>query len=348
MTFGNSRRCGIYAVGKRDYAVGKKSGGGWTAAEIVAEGRHRIEVPEGLVDQLQRQLANASLPASHTAPPILALSEPGMLDSLVVAVREVLLKGPGLAILSNPKLATWTDGQLEFLHILVCTKLGRPMWQNSTRDLLVRVEDVRPTDPERARGFTSNASMRLHTDGWDCAGLMCLSPAETGGASLFASSEAVHAAIEAEAPELLALYFDPWEWDVRVLTDDPQHKPVLAPIFSLCEGRLSCRYGSFMLRNGPQAAGHELTSERLRALDFFEAVASRESLVLRHSLRRGESVWVENGRVLHGREAFRDACDSRTRRRLVRLWATIDGALPRAGDFVAFDAVTFGQSPLQR
>jgi hypothetical protein len=325
--------------------VSNKRVSGWSVAEITAEGRHRIEFPDALADGLQRELAKASFPTSAKALPTLALCEPSLLDPLVMAVREALLEGPGLAILSSSVLATWTDRELEALHALLCTKLGRPMWQNSARDMVVRVEDVRPTDPERARGFISNTSMRLHTDGWDCAGLMCLSQAETGGASLFASSEAVHAAIEAEAPDLLALYFEHWEWDVRVLTDDPKREPVLAPIFSLCEGRLSCRYGSFMLRNGPQAAGRELAPERVYALDLFEAVASRESLVLRHRLRRGVSVWMENGRILHGREAFRDAEDAGTRRRLIRLWATIDGALPRAADFIAFDTVTFGQSP---
>jgi hypothetical protein len=305
---------------------------------------HLVQVPDKLTFQLMREVSSLRSLEKQTVMPTHDLSETTAFSDIVSQVRAKLLFGPGLALLSGKALSALADAQLEAMHFLVCAGLGRPMWQNCARDLIVRVEDTKPQDPDRARGFKSNTRMLMHTDGWDCAGLMCLSEPLSGGASLFARSQAVHDVIATEVPDLLGHFFDLWEWDIRFFTEDPDRMPVIAPIFSIFDEQLSCRYGSSMLRNGPRVLGRELSPSRTKALDIFEEVASRDSLVTRHLLRRGESVWMNNSRILHGREAFRDSPDGSSPRKLIRLWAKIDKAPRKAAEFTAFDIVTFGQS----
>lgn len=297
------------------------------AGQLSIEPRHLVRVPAELVVQVRQDLP-----------------DPERVSELAVCVRDKLLFGPGLALLHGEALATLSDSQLESLHWSLCTAFGRPKWQNSRRELVVRVENTSPPDPDRARGYISNTRMLMHTDGWDCAGLMCLSPSMSGGASLLACSEDVHDVLSGEAPELLKLLFEPWDWDVRFITGDPGRAPVRAPIFSRFQEELSCRYSSSMLRNGPSVAGRELTPACVKALDAFESIVSHPSMVLQHRLARGEAVWMNNYRVLHGREAFEDAPDGSLRRRMVRLWATINGASPRAPGFAAFDPAIFGEA----
>jgi hypothetical protein len=302
-----------------------------------------VRVPDEFVVQLGKEVLSSQGVEEVTVIPTFEISQTSTLVDIVSGVRERLLFGPGYAVLFGDRMGKASDALLRAMHFLVCMGLGRPMWQTRARDMIVLVEDKCQQDPERARGFRSNTHMRMHTDGWDCAGLMCLSEPESGGANLFVSSQAVHDVIATEFPDFLRHLFELWDWDIRVYTDDSERRPIQAPIFSVFEGRLSCRYSSSMLRNGPSLLGRELTPNRSQALDIFEAVASRTCLTLRYLLRRGESVWMDNSRVLHGREAFRNSADGLACRRLLRLWAQIDGAPPKAPAFNAFDVLTFGQ-----
>ena len=68
------------------------------------------------------------------------------------------------------------------------------------------------------------------------------------------------------------------------------------------------------------------------------AVARRPELTLRHRLRRGESVWIDNYRVLHAREAFEDQQDTGVARRLIRIWLWLHEGIPLPTGFAAFSA----------
>ena len=260
-------------------------------------------------------------------------SYPFALKGLARAIEE-RLRAPGLAIIRGDALQSLNDEELSLWFRSLTVLLGVPVAQNVAGETLVEIADHSQKGFRPARGYQTNESMLLHSDASDIAALMCLCPAERGGESLFAPSRGIHDAIAADRADLIQEYFVPWNWNLTNLGFvglDAQSK---SPIFSVEAGELACRYGSHFLRSGGSAE-RPLTSLQIEALDLFEATSRREDLLLRYRLRRGDSVWLNNYRVLHGRDAFEDGFE---RRRMQRCWIR-QKTRPAVGkEFAAFDA----------
>jgi hypothetical protein len=199
------------------------------------------------------------------------------------------------------------------------------MSQNPAGDRVVSVRDEQPSDPG-ARGYRTNKRLLMHTDAADVAGLLCLSPGSAGGSNTFASAETIHDVLIDESPELVPEYYRRWEWDLRGLQRSGERPTLSAPVYSYYGGRLRCRYASPLLRNGAARAGTELSPAQVQALDRFEEVAHRPALHVRHTLRRGESMWMDNYLVLHGREPFDDDAGRGRVRHLLRTWIWLHDA----------------------
>jgi hypothetical protein len=242
-----------------------------------------------------------------------------VLADLSVLVWERLAGGPGLAILGGDGLADLSDAQLRHLIFGISLALGRPMAQNPAGDVLVSVRDEAPQDPQ-ARGYRTREHLPMHTDAADVAGLMCVRQGISGGGNSFVSAETVHDVLCDEEPELIPEYYRRWEWDRRGL-EPPSARPTLSSsIFSYYRGHLSCRYAPKLLREGATRAGGALSPAQVKALARFEAVASRSALRFSHTLRRGESVWLNNYAVLHARDSFTDGGQADSARHLLRTW----------------------------
>ena len=73
-----------------------------------------------------------------------------------------------------------------------------------------------------------------------------------------------------------------------------------------------------------------------RSMELLEAIANDPAVHVEMDFRPGDIQWINNGRVLHAREAYDDAEDPAERRHLLRLWlaahdfASVEGEL-RAG-----------------
>jgi len=269
-----------------------------------------------------------------------------VMGDLVDGIRSRLVDGPGVAILVGEGMKTLTDAQLASAHFGISLLLGDPMAQNRAGNRLIEVKDERPANPLLARGYATNEAMLLHTDGWDASGLMCLSEPADGGASLFASSSTVHDLLAIEAPDLLHLFYAQWTWDVTILAGSAVPTTLTSPIFSVYRDELSCRYGSSMLRRGTALASEQVAEQRTSLLNLFEQVAHRDGVAGRHSLRRGEALWMNNRRVLHGREPFIDGTAPGTKRRLLRTWVALENMVPLASGFGDFDSQVFGVARL--
>ncbi len=252
-------------------------------------------------------------------------------------IRQAVQSNGGLAIVVGDGLVNFSDGQLASLHYGVATLLGRPVGQNDVGELLVEVCRMTKREVNSSRGYLNNEAMLLHTDVSDIVGLSCLAQADEGGASLFASSRAIHDSLAKIAPDLLPEYYGDWDWNVGVLGFPLVEAPLRSPIFNVHRGRLYCRYGSSLLRNGAQAAGGDLTQRQLDALDAFEEVAAQDETVLRYRLKRGEAVWMNNHTLLHGRESFVEWRTNGTMRRLLRAWTRSTDRINFSARFRHFD-----------
>ena len=95
------------------------------------------------------------------------------------------------------------------------------------------------------------------------------------------------------------------------------------PVFSQRDGQVSCRYvKEYITIAEDEDPDVELTSTERAALAAFEAMAQREDLPVRFSLRPGEAILANNYTVLHGRTAFTNHSDHK--RELLRLWLVAD------------------------
>lgn len=310
----------------------------WMGSHLAKTGDHYHTVAAASVARLARELPTEfQVPETPKAADLFRTQTRELLCDLAAAISEKTRCYPGLTILTSTGLEELTDGQLTAMLYGISLLLGRPVTQNSAGEHVAWVRDERPDDPLNARGYLTKDQMLLHTDATDLAGLVCLSQAASGGASLFASAAAVHDVITEEAPELLHEYYRLWSWYVGAMRMPGAPPTVSSPIFSFYAGELSCRYGSYMLRKGASSVGGQLTAEQVKALDLFEEVTQRPEFVIRHTLCRGESVWMNNYRVLHGREAFEDGAGTERMRRLRRVWVWLDDHAVLAPSFASYD-----------
>ncbi|MGH3528194.1 MAG: TauD/TfdA family dioxygenase [Pseudonocardiaceae bacterium] len=293
---------------------------GWTGDELLRTGAHLYRLDARQLARLARELPAGLLPRHLADLDRVRARVAGPLGDIANTLIDRLgTDGPGLAILTGDGIDRLSDGLLGALLVGLSALIGRPMQQNSDDELVVSVRDTLPADVATARGYLSNGPMLMHTDPTDVAALLCLQASAHGGASLFSSSEAVRDVLAGEAPSEVDMYHRLWSWDLRGMQAPGASPYVTTPIFCEYAGLLSCRFGSLMLREGARATG-SLTSEAVAALDRFEDVAKRASLTLRHVLSRGDSVWMDNYRVLHGREEFQDRPDAGCARHLLRIW----------------------------
>lgn len=313
-------------------------GRGWTGHDLLRTGAHQVVPHDDLVARLHRELPSEFVPPTHATVDEFRSTATGLLGDVAAAIQWRLGPGgPGLALVAHEGLQTLTDGQLTGLAFGLSVLLGRPTRQRYPDDFLVPVEDRRPRDVDTAPGYQSNGRMGMHTDPTDVAALACLASSAAGGENLFVSATAVHDVLSREAPAVLKAFRQPWAWDLRGAQRPGTDPLVDSPVFGPDHDDVRCRFGWLLLREGARATGR-LTSEICAALDLFEEVARRPELTLRHRPERGESVWIDNYRVLHAREAFEDAQGTDAVRRVVRIWLWTDARANLPAGFSDFAA----------
>jgi hypothetical protein len=310
----------------------------WTGHELLRTGAHQVVPTDDLVVRLRRRLPKLFEPPTPATLSAFRSDMAGLVGDIAQAIgRRLGPGGPGLAIVAHDDLESLSDGQLTALTFGVSVLLGKPTSQRSPEDFIVPVEDQQPGDVTTAPGYKSNGRMGMHSDPTDVAVLACLAASAAGGENLFVSAAEVHDALAREAPAVLECFRRPWTWDLRG-AQRPGNDPIVdSPVFSSDPNDVKCRFGWLLLREGARATG-QLTPDVDVALDLFEEVARRPELTLRHRLRRGQSVWLDNYRVLHAREAFEDRADTDAVRRLIRIWLWLHDRAPLPAGFSAFSA----------
>jgi hypothetical protein len=124
-----------------------------------------------------------------------------------------------------------------------------------------------------------------------------------------------------ERPELLDELYAPFHWD-RQDEERPGEKPwfVLPPVMDL-NGVPRLFYIGWYLRDAQRHADvPRLTPARLEAMSMLERLANSPRFSLEMDFRPGDVQLLNNGRILHAREAYEDDDDPDRRRHLLRLW----------------------------
>jgi hypothetical protein len=236
--------------------------------------------------------------------------------------------GRGFLLVRGLPVERWSEDDVRIVCYGLGLHMGTPVRQNPKGDLLGTVANVGDVSKKTTRVYETNLYLPYHSDLSDVVGLLCVRPAKAGGLSSLVSVAAVYNELLARSPEYLGLYYKPWHF--AHLGED---RPTPSPIFSVHEGRLSCRYLRQYVEVGHELVGAPLSRVEVEALDAFDAVIHDARIRLDMMLEPGDLQFANNYAVLHSRTGFEDHDEPRLRRMMLRLWLKMPGARTLAPDF---------------
>lgn len=294
----------------------------WRSAELASTGEWTIE----LSDDERAEIASAarSLSASGATPATVRRDQfplPHLRPRIEEWVGE-LNSGRGFVLLRRFPVDELDEQTVELAYVGLGLHLGTPVGQNSAGSLLTHIRDERlPVSGPEIRRYRTRLRQDFHTDAADIVGLLCLQRARTGGESRIASSAAVYNEILRLRPDLLEILYEPMCWDrAGEQADDEAPYFTLAPFQDL-NGVPRVFYIGWYIRDAQRHPGvPPLSSAQLEALDLIESIANDPAFYLEMDFRPGDVQFLNNGRILHAREAYEDDDDPARRRHLLRLW----------------------------
>jgi hypothetical protein len=240
----------------------------------------------------------------------------------VRAWSDAIGSGRGFLLLRGFPVDELSDADVELAYIGLGSHLGRQVSQNSKGELLTHIRDERlPAGGPKVRLYRTRERQDFHTDAADIIGLLCLHGALRGGESRVVSSGAIYNEMLATRHDLLDELYAPLCWD-RQGDHAPGEHPwfELPPIIDL-DGTPRLFYVGWYIRDSQQHPEvPRLTDAQLEAMALLERLANDPSFHLQMEFRRGDVQLLNNGRVLHAREAYDDEDDPARRRHLLRLW----------------------------
>lgn len=240
--------------------------------------------------------------------------------------------GRGFVLVRGLPVARYSEDDAAIVYWGIGQHLGVPVSQNTDGDLLGHVRDTGadPGDPA-VRLYKTRAAQPYHTDGSDVVGLLCLRTAESGGASSIVSSVTVFNEVARRRPDLTALMFEPFAFDLYEQQGTGQKPYLDIPIATFFAGRLFTMYIRFYIE---QAQRHtevpRLTEQQVELLDLIDEIAHSSRFHLDMEFEPGDMQFLSNAVILHGRTEYED--DPAAPRHLLRLWLTLHRHRPDAPD----------------
>jgi hypothetical protein len=275
---------------------------------------HRAEILGALRHAVERGATIGTLTAADFPLPTLS--------DHAVRWSEALNEGRGFVLLRRFPVDLLEPAEVELAYVGLGAHLGTPVGQDAAGTLLghVRDEGVERTDPS-VRLYRTRQRQDFHTDGADLVGLLCLHRARSGGESRIASSAAVYNELLRRRPDLVEVLYWPMHWDRNDEEPDGEPPTFELPVFTDLLGSPRIFYIGWYIREAQRHAGvPPLTAPQVAALDELEAIANDPAVYLEMDFQPGDVQLLNNGRILHSREAYEDHEDPVERRHLLRLW----------------------------
>lgn len=294
----------------------------WTADDVRKGDGFAFDLEPRHVAALERAFARVrrdGLGPDDIAPATFPLAE---IADDIAKLRQQLQWGPGFATVRGWPVERLAEADLALMYYGFASHLGRPLVQSVLGDRLGRVEDRSDQDPNE-RAYRNRMALPLHTDNaGEIVGMLCVRPATEGGASRYVSATAIHNRIARERPDLLASLYEGFHYHRRgeETPGEAAITPHKVPVFSTCEGYLSCRYIGSRLRAAAKALAQPWPAAFADAVALFEAATHAPDLCLDFTIAPGTAVFHNNYTVLHGRNAFHDRPVSAAKRLLLRMW----------------------------
>jgi hypothetical protein len=281
----------------------------WSAADLAAD--------RGWEHSLSAGERAALVDLGHGVPGAAA-----SLDPLVRRITEELATGRGLVLLHDFPVDQLDAERTAAAYSAFGALLGDAVPQTAAGDLITHIRDERlETRPPHVRLFRTNDRQDFHTDGADIITLLCLHAAQSGGESKVVSSGALYNHLLQHRPDLLDELYQPMCWHRQ-----NEHKPGEQPWFELpvvhdLNGVPRIFYLGWYIRDAQEIPEvPRLTDHQLEAMTTLEQLANDPAFHVEMQFVPGDVQLINNGRVLHAREAYTDHPDPHQRRHLLRLW----------------------------
>lgn len=244
------------------------------------------------------------------------------LHEVIDKINTDLSGGVGFVLLHGFPVDAMTEEEVQIAYYGLGMHLGIPVRQNSNSELLSHIRDDRTEqNGQIKRLYRTRERQDFHTDAADIIGLLCMHKAKSGGESKIVSSTTLYSEMMRRHPDLVDELRVPMHWDKQdEHKDGEQPWFTLPPIFDL-NGEARIFYVGWYIRNAerwPEVP--RLTEKQLEAMELLESIANDSEFHLEMSFEPGDIQFLNNGRILHAREAYEDWEDPEQRRHLLRLW----------------------------
>ena len=252
------------------------------------------------------------------------------------ALLEELEHGRGVVLMRGFPVERYNTDELRRLYWGMGAHMGTAESQNIDGELMQDISD-RGFDYTKTehRGSMTAAKLRPHCDITDVVGLLCVRTAKEGGKSTLCSSSTVYNEVFDKHPEYLPVIHSGFRFDLdgKGPTGHPKEVTNPLPIFSWCDGQLSCRYNQKAIEEGAEKIDQPLNDLQQAAVAFIGDTAVRPDIQYEMDFRPGDIQWLNNYVILHSRTVYVDHGAADKKRLLLRLWLNHPKARPLDDDF---------------
>jgi hypothetical protein len=294
----------------------------WRAGDIAATDDWCVVLSDGqraAIVETTRTAAAAGISLSTIGRDTFPL--PSLFDD-IAQWTAALERGHGFLLLRRFPIDLLDEAEVELAYAGFGCHFGTPVGQNKDAELLTHIRDERlPAGSGKVRLYRTRERQDFHTDGADIIGLLCLHRASSGGESRIVSSGAIYNEILRTRPDLLEALYEPTGWDRQ--GDVPAGELpwfMLAPINDV-NGVPRVFYLGWYIRDAQRHPDvPRLTAAQRDAMELLETLAGDPAFHVTMDFQPGDVQLLNNGRILHAREAYEDHPDPAERRHLLRLW----------------------------
>jgi hypothetical protein len=246
--------------------------------------------------------------------------------------RQALEDGPGVFLIRGFPAERYTAADLKLINWALGKYVGTAVSQSAEGDVMGDVRDLNADSPgaKSTRGYKSSRELWFHCDSADVSSLFAVKNAKAGGLSGVCSSLAVHNEMARTRPDLLAELYQPfyWTWQKGCYVEEgPYYQQ---PIFSVQDGKLSCRYIGEAIRqvHNKHPEVPPLTATQREAMTLFDKLLNGPDFPLWKPFQPGDWQMVNNHIVMHARTEFEDHAEHERRRHLLRMWLSVPNSRP--------------------
>jgi hypothetical protein len=240
--------------------------------------------------------------------------------------KKFLIEGIGFFIIDGKCFSDFSREETTEIYSKICKTLGTLYVQNIKNEKFVAIKDEGRSMMLGGRYHQTKEGGSFHTDSpqWkkvpDFIGMCCINPAKKGGESKFVSAYSIHNKMLKEHKHFLEMLYEQFHFDKRGEYKSGESPTVFEPIFTYNNNQLKLRYLRDYVNDGQKIQNSPLSKEQNEALDCLDKIIHDENLAASYELKQYDMIFLNNGRVMHGRTPFEDFEEQEKKRLMIRTW----------------------------